>query len=169
VATILELYLRDLAIRGELRNETNRRVVDLLNESAASVIGLSEAWFRSVHVQAPPNKLGTVRISRTQVLFVIPHDTAPPGPRRLRSGFVEKRPRPVAVGVGPYFVSGTFHVGPFDPPSLEVTGNETGDRSFVPITRARVTSQYHAGWSLDAGVILVNRAAISYSGSFSTP
>ena len=169
MATILELYLRDLAIRGELRNESNRRAVDLLNEPSSGVIALSDAWFRSVHVQAPPSKIGAVRVIRAHVLFVIPHDTAPPGPRRLRSGYVEKRPRPAAVGVGPFFVTGTIHVGPYDPPSIEATAHETGELPFVPITRARVTSQYHAGWALEAGVLLLNRAAMSFTGSPSTP
>lgn len=170
MATILELYLRDLAIRGELRNESNRRAVDLLNETSASVIALTDAWLRSVHVQAPPSKLGAVRVLRSEVLFVIPHDAAPPGPRRLRSGFVEKRPRPATVGIGPFFISGTIHVGPYDSPSIELTGNESGiERPFIPITRARVTSQYHPAWSLDAGVVLLNRTAVTYSVSPATP
>ena len=136
MATTVELYLRDQVIRGELRTDPGKRAVDVLNESPSGVIALAEASTTSVHVKASRTRLGSVRVQRAQVLLVIPYDASPLGPRQLRTAFVEKQPRQVAVGVGPFFVSGTTHVG-----------------------------RYDADWWLEVGLVLVNRGAIGYTGT----
>ena len=169
MATTVELYLRDLIIRGELRTDSGRRAVDVLNESPSGVIALGEASSRSIHVRGRPTKLGAVRVQRGRVMLVIPYDASPLGPRQIRAGFVEKQPRSVAVGVGPFFLTGTIHVGRYDSPSVELAANDPGGRTFVPVTDARVTSQYDAEWWLEAGFVLVNRTAISYTGSPPAP
>lgn len=167
--TTLELYLRDQVIRGELKNETGRRAVDLLNEPAGGMIVLNDAWSGSTYAEGPPVKLGTVRVQRSHVLFAIPHDVAPQLPKQLRSNFVEKRPVPVAVGAGPFLIVGMMHVGRYDLPSLDPGVNESKGRAFVPLTGAHLTSQHTPGQSLDVGVVLLNRTAISYTYSPPTP
>ena len=162
MTTAIELYLRDQIIRGELRNDSGRRAIDLLNESTSSVIELHDAWSGSLHIQALPARRGTVRVRRTEVLFAIPHDTARSGPRQLRSAYVEKRPLPAEVDLGPFFLSGTMHVGAYDKASIELSANDAGKVAFIAVTGAHVTSAYDASWSLDAGIVLVNRPAISY-------
>lgn len=162
MTTAIELYLRDQVLRGDVRNESGRRVVDLLNESTSGVIELQDAWSGSVHYQALPARRGTVRVLRSQVLFAIPHDLAPTGPRQLRAGYVEKRPVPAAVDLGPFFVSGTIHVGPYDSSSIELVANDAGKLPFIPFTAAHITSQYDPAWSLDVGIVLVNRPAITF-------
>jgi hypothetical protein len=169
VATTVELYLRDQIIRGELRIDAGKRAVDVLNESTSGVIALGEARSTSIHVKGSPTKLGAVRVQRSHVLLVIPYDAPPAGPRQLRAGFVEKQPRPVAVGVGPFFVTGTVHVGRYDATSLEPAANDLGGRGFVPLTGAHVTSQRDAGWWLDVGFLLVNRTAIAYTATPPAP
>ncbi len=192
MAIVVELFLRDQVIRGELRDDSGRRVADVPNESGRSIVTLADARARSVHGHAPLVRLGTVQVQRALVLFVVPHDAQPPGPRQFRAGFVKKRPRPAAVGVGPFVVSGIIHVGLYDPPTLEVTANAperrlvvplrqahssttmsassaTAGRLFVPVTQAHVTSEYDPTWALDVDVVLVNRPLMSYSRSLSAP
>lgn len=158
----LELYLRDQIIRGEVQDGSGRRAVDLLNESTRGIIELHDAWSGSVHVAGAPKKRGSIRVLRSHVLFAIPHDSAPAGPRQLRAGYVDKRPHPAEVGLGPFFVAGTIHIGPYDTPSIEISATDAGKLPFIPLTRARVTSEYDASWSLDVGIVLVNRTEISY-------
>ena len=169
MATTIELYLRDQVIRGELRTDANRRAVDVLNETSSGMIALGDARSTSAHVRGAPTKLGPARVQRAHVLLVIPYDAAPLGPRQLRSGFVEKQPRSVAVGVGPFFVTGTIHVGRYDAPSTEPGANDPSGRTFVPLTDARLTSQYDVAWWLEVGFVLVNRTAIGFTCSPPAP
>jgi len=159
---MLKIYLRDQVIRGRLRGESSHRPVDVLNEASGGAITLDEASARGVHAAGSPIELGTVRVPRAQILFAIALEVAPQLPRQLRTGFVEKRPQPVTVGVGPFVVSGTIHVGRYDSPTLEASGTDTG-RGFVALTRARLTSQDDPEQPVDAIMVLLNRAAITYT------
>jgi hypothetical protein len=169
VATV-ELYLRDQVVRGELRTDAGRRAVDVLNESPSGVIALGEASARSIHFfKGSATKLGAVRVQRAHVLLVVPYDASLLGPRQVRAGYVEKVPRSVAVGLGPFFLTGTLHVGRYDAPSIELAANDPGGRTFVPLTDVRLRSQYDAEWWLDVELLLLNRAAISFTGSPPVP
>ena len=169
MATTVELYLRDQVSRGELRTESGRRAVDVLNEAPSGVITLGEASSRGIHVKSAPTRLGAVRVQRSQVLLVVPYDASPLGPRQLRAGFVEKQPRSVAIGIGPFFATGTIHVGRYESSSIELATTDPSGRTFVPLTDAHLVSQYDADWWLDVAFLLVNRATIGYTGSPAAP
>jgi len=162
MAITLEVYLCDHVIRGELRSEGERRAVDILNESALGILTLSDAWIGNSHVHAAPIKVEQIRIQRPSILFVVPHDTAPRGPRQLRSAFVEKRPLRTVLGLGPFTVAGTIHVGQYETVADNLAQAGIG-RAFIPITRATVSSQYDASVSLEAGIVLVHRPALTYT------
>jgi hypothetical protein len=162
VPITLELYLHHQVIRGDFQSELDKRPIDLLNAAVNSVITLSDAWSASLYAEAPPIRLGTVRVQRAQILLVIPQNP-PPLPRRLfRVGFIEKRQVHAALGVGPFVLTGTAHVGAHELASIRGLENDTSGRLFIPVTQAAVRSQHALAWSLEAELLFLNRAAISY-------
>ena len=167
MAITLELYLEHQIIRGDFKDEPGHRPIDLLNSVAGGMIALSDAWSASLHVEAPPVWLDTVRVRRSQILMVIAHNTIPLPPRRFRVGFVEKRPLRAVVGLGPFAVAGTMHVGTHEQASVITLEHDVTGRFFIPVTEAEVRSQYHPRWLINADLMFVNRAAISYS--YATP
>jgi hypothetical protein len=169
VAITLELYLEHQVIRGEFKDEPGQRPIDLLNSVAGGMVQLADAWSASLHAEAPPVRLDTVRVKRSHVLLVIAQNTAPLPPRRFRVGFVEKRPVRAVVGLGPFTVAGTVHVGTHEQAALANLEYDASGRFFVPVTDAEVRSQYHPRWRIDSGLMFVNRGAISYSYTVQAP
>jgi hypothetical protein len=169
VAITLELYLEHQIIRGSFKDEPGQRPIDLLNSVAGGMIGLSDAWSASLHVEAPPVWLDAVRVRRSQILMVIAQNTTPLPPRRFRVGFVEKRPLRAVVGLGPFSVAGTMHVGSHEQASVMTLEHDVSGRFFIPVTEAQVRSQYHPRWLIEADLMFVNRAAISYSYAMPNP
>jgi hypothetical protein len=163
VAITLELYLDHQIIRGELPLEDGQRPIDALNSAKGGVLQLTDAWSVSLHAEAPPVRMDAVRVRRHSVLIVVLRSAVPLPPRILRTGFVEKRPILVEVGLGPFAMSGTFHVTGHEPESLASLEHDPVGRFFVPFTQARLKSQYSPRWKVEADLMLVNRGAISYS------
>ena len=84
VAITLELYLEHQIIRGDFKEEPGHRPIDLLNSVAGGMIALTDAWSASLHEEAPPVWLDTVRVRRAQILMVIAQNTTPLPPRQPR-------------------------------------------------------------------------------------
>jgi hypothetical protein len=169
VAITLELYLEHQIIRGDFKDEPGHRPIDLLNSVGGTMIVLSDAWSASLHAEAPPVRLDTVRVKRTQILLVVAQNTAPLPPRRFRVGFVEKRPMRAMVGLGPFSVAGTIHVGSHEQSSITTLEHDVSGRFFIPVTQAEVRSQYHPRWRIEADLMFVNRAAITFSSTTPLP
>ena len=72
MAITLEVYLAHQVIRGNLRDDSRQRAIDILNAAQSQIVTLSDAMAASMHAQAPPSKLATVRIRRQQILLVVP-------------------------------------------------------------------------------------------------
>jgi hypothetical protein len=166
VAITLELYLEHQIIRGSFgrfKDDSSFRPIDLLNYVTGEIIELSDAWSASLHAEAPPVWLDTVRVKRTHILMVIAQDTSPLPPRQLRITFVEKRPFRAVLGLGPFAVAGTMYLNPQEQESLAALEHDSSGRFFVPVTEAQVRSQYHKRWTVEAQVIFVNHGAIGYT------
>lgn len=163
MAITLEVYLDHQVVRGSLRDDSGHRAIDVLNGAQSQIITLTDALAASLHVQAPPSKLGVVRIRRPQILFVVPQAVEALPPRRFRVGFVEKRPLGVGVGLGPFVMTGTIHVNPNEPNPITSLEHDPGGRFFIPITQVSLTSLYDPRWSLKAELVFMNRAAIKLS------
>jgi hypothetical protein len=163
VATTLELYLDHQIIRGDLPMDDGQRPIDVLNTAKGGVIQLSDGWSVSLHAEAPPTRLGTVRVRRQNILVVIPRSKVQLPPRVMRTGFVEKRPLRAEIGLGPFAVAGSFYVTGHEPETLASLEHDPGGRFFVPFTQARLRSQYSPRWKVDSDLMFVNRGAISYS------
>ena len=163
MAITLEVYLAHQVIRGNLRDDSGQRAIDVLNAAQRQIVTLSDAMAASMHAQAPPSKLAMVRIRRPQILLVVPQTVEALPPRRVRVGFVEKRPLSVGVGLGPFVVTGTIHVNPNEPNPINSLEHDPSGRFFIPITQACLTSLYDPRWSLQAELVFMNRAAISTS------
>lgn len=159
----LELYLDHQIIRGDLATEDGVRPIDQLNAAKDGVIVLSDAWSVSLHAEAPPTRMESVRVRRAAILVVIPRSSVQLPPRILRTGFVEKHPLRVEVGLGPFSVVGSFHVTCHQPETLASLEHDAGGRFFLPITRARLKSQYSPRWKVDNDLMFLNRGAIHYS------
>jgi hypothetical protein len=157
------MYLEHQIIRGDLRAEEGQRPIDLLNGVNGGVIQLSNAWSASLHVEAPPTWLDTVRIRRNQVLLMIPRTSVLLAPRIVRLGYVEKRPLRVSAAIGPYVVQGMFHVTNHEHVPLTSLEQDVTGRFFVPLTEATLTSQHSARWKVEADAMFVNRAAVTYT------
>ena len=110
-----------------------------------------------------------VRVRRAQILMVVAQNTSPLPPRRFRVGFVEKRPLRAVVGLGPFAVAGTMHVGSHEQASVTTLEHDVSGRFFIPVTEAQARSQYHSGWVIEAELMFVNRSAISYTYAVPTP
>ena len=169
MAITLELYLEHQIIRGDFKDEPGQRPVDLLNSAAGSMIQLTDAWSISLHAEAPPARLYAVRVRRDEALLVVAHDTSPLPPRVLRVGFVEKRPMRAVIGLGPFAVEGTIHVGIREQSASTSLEHDVSGRFFIPVTQARVRSQYHPRWLIESDLVFVNRGAISYSHAIPDP
>lgn len=169
LAITLELYMEHQIIRGSFKDDPTHRPIDLLNSVAGGMIGLTDAWSASLHVEAPPVWLDVVRVKRSQILMVIAQNTSPLPPRRFRVGFVEKQPLRAVVGLGPFSVAGTMHVGSHEQASIITLEHDVTGRFFVPVTEAQVRSQYHPRWVIEADLMFVNRSAISYTYSVPNP
>jgi hypothetical protein len=165
VAITLEVYLAHQVIRGNLRDDSGQRAIDVLNAAQSQIVTLSDAMAASMHAQGPASKLAMVRIRRPQILLVVPQTVDVLPARRLRIGFVEKRPLNVSVGLGPFVVTGTIHVNPSEPTPITSLEHDPSGRFFIPITQACLTSLYDPRWSLQAELVFMNRAAISTSSS----
>lgn len=163
VAISLEMYLDHQIIRGDLRSDEGQRPIDLLNGVNGGIIQLSKAWSASLHAEAPPVWLDTVRIRRHQILLMIPRTTVILPPRIVRLGYVEKRPLQIRAALGPYVVQGAFHVTNHEHVPLTCLEMDVTGRFFVPLTDASLTSQYSTRWKVDADAVFVNRAAVSYT------
>jgi hypothetical protein len=159
----LELYLDHQIIRGDLATEDGVRPIDQLNAAKGGVIVLSDAWSVSLHAEAPPARMESVRVRRTGILVVIPRSSVQLPPRILRTGFVEKHPLRVEVGLGPFSVAGSFYVTGHEPETLASLEYDAGGRFFVPFTQARLKSHYSPRWKVDNDLMFVNRGAITYS------
>jgi hypothetical protein len=165
VAITLEVYLEHQVIRGNLRDDSGQRAIDVLNSAQSQIVTLSEAMAASMHAQSPPMKVGLVRIRRPQILLVVPQTVEALPPRRFRVGFVEKRPLGVGVGLGPFVVTGTIHTSPNEPNPIISLEHDPSGRFFLPITQARLASLYDPRWSLQAELIhSVADAAVSPGG-----
>jgi hypothetical protein len=163
VAITLEVYLAHQVIRGKLRDDSGLRAIDVLNAATSQIVTLTDAMTASMHAQAPPARIGVVRIRRPQILLVVPQTVEALPPRRFRVGFVEKKPLAVGVGLGPFVVSGTIHVSPNEPNPITGLEHDPSGRFFLPITQATLTSLYDPRWSLAAELMFLNRAAVSCS------
>ena len=163
MAITLEVYLQHQVIRGSLRDDSGHRSIDVLNGAQSQIITLNDAMAASLHAQAPPSKLGMVRIRRPQIQFVVPQTVEALPPRRFRVGFVEKRPLGVGIGVGPFVLTGTIHVKPNEPNPIISLEHDPGGRFFIPITKACLTSLYDPRWTLNAELVFLNRAAVTSS------
>lgn len=161
MATAVGLYLPHQVISGDLAIETGQRLVDVLNGAEESLLVLANGVSRSLHTEAPPVALGTVRVQRAQVLLVIPAEARPLGLRHMRAGYVEKRPLRARVALGPLLLTATLHFGPREPASFEGFLYDAGARFFIPATEANVSSQYRSE-TLEAPLVFVNRAAVDY-------
>lgn len=167
----VEVYLRDQVIRGELPDGQGRPL-DQLNNARENYIILGNALSGSLHVDAPPMKLGTVRVQRDQILLVVPHDAPSMVAPRLRSGWVEKRRARVIVGLGPLAVTGSLHMGQWEGTTevtVEQIARSSDARAFLPATQATVASQYDPNWSIESGSVFLARAAIGYVCLLSPP
>jgi len=164
VATTLELYLEHQIIRGEFRDEEGQRAIDLLNSAASgAIIALTNAWTASLHYQAAPVRLHTVRVRRPQVFLVVPGDNAPLPPRRFRTGFSERQPLRALVGLGPFTVAGTHYIGLHEQPNVGTLEHDPTGRFFIPITDAVVRSQFNPKWTFAVPLLFANRGAIAYT------
>jgi hypothetical protein len=159
----LELYLDHQIIRGDLPTEEGHRPIDQLNNAKGGVIVLSDAWSVSLHAESQPVRMETVRVRRHGILVVIPRSKVQLPPRILRTGFVEKIPLRVEVGLGPFSVAGSFYVTGHESETLASLEHDAGGRFFVPFTQARLKSQYSPRWKVDGELMFVNRGAINYS------
>ena len=159
----LELYLRDQVIRGEL-SAGQGRPLDVLNTAGEGYVILDNALAGSLHVDALPIRLGTVRVHREQILLVVPHDSSSRMAPLLRAGWVEKKRVRVMVGLGPLMTSGVFHVGSWegDQFSVEHLARGQDGRIFLPATEATVRSVYDPSWSVECPSVFIPRPAISY-------
>ena len=159
----LELYLDHQIIRGDLAPEDGVRPIDQLNAVKGGVIALSDAWSVSLHAEAPPTRMESVRVRRAAILVVIPRSSVQLPPRILRTGFVEKHPLRVEVGLGPFTMVGSFHVTGHEPETLASLEQDVGGRFFVPLTQARLKSHYSPRWRVDSDLMFVNRGAVNYT------
>jgi hypothetical protein len=161
VAVLVDLYLPDQMIRGDLQG-LQGRPLDMLNWGLDGCVTLENGCTWSLHTAGGPMRLGTVRVQRDRVLVAIPHDddrVVDPG---IRLGYSEKRQVRVRVGVGPLTVTGDFHVGRMETISIEAIGRGADNRPFVPATRATVQSSLAERWSLESRVVLLARTKISF-------
>ena len=163
MAITLELYLPHQVIRGNLREDSGQRAIDVLNAAGSQVVILTDALSASLHVQMPPSKLGVVRVRRPQILVIVPQSTATLPPRRVRVGYIEKRPFQVGFGLGPFVITGTVHVNMQEQNPITSLEHDASGRFFIPLTQGCLKSQYDPSWSLPADLIFINRAAITYS------
>jgi hypothetical protein len=163
VVITLELYLDHQIIRGDLPIDEGQRPIDLLNSAKGGVVQLSDAWSVSLHAEAPPTRLDTVRVRRHAILAVVPRSKVQLPPRVMRTGFVEKHPLRIEVGIGPFAVAGSFYVTGHEAETLASLEHDPGGRFFVPLTHARLKSQYSPRWKVDGDLMFVNRGAITYS------
>ncbi|MGE3270126.1 MAG: hypothetical protein AB7P40_15345 [Chloroflexota bacterium] len=163
MAITLELYLAHQVIRGDMRDDSGQRTIDVLNAATSQVIALGDALAASIHVQAPPARLGAVRIRRPQILIIVPQTVEALPPRRVRVGYVEKRLLHVGFGLGPFTVTGGVHVNPNEQNPIASLEHDASGRFFIPVTNACLKSQYDPRWSLPAELLFINRGAISYS------
>ncbi|MFN8633834.1 MAG: hypothetical protein U0893_08275 [Chloroflexota bacterium] len=163
MAVTLEMYLEHQIVRGDLRSEEGQRPIDLLNGVNGGIIQLSNAWSASLHAEAPPAWLDTVRIKRNQILVMIPRTSVLLAPRIVRLGYVEKRPLHIQAAIGPYVVTGSFYVTNHEHVPLTALEQDVTGRFFVPLTDACLTSQHSTRWKVQADAMFVNRGAVSYT------
>jgi hypothetical protein len=163
VSVTLEMFLEHQIVRGDLRSEEGQRPIDLLNGVNGGVIELSKAWSASLHVEAQPIWLDTVRVRRSQILLIIPRTVVLLPPRIVRLGYVEKRPLRVAAAIGPFTVHGNYHVTNHEHVALTCLEQDVTGRFFVPLTDAFLTSQHSTRWKMEADAIFVNRGAVTYT------
>lgn len=161
MSVIVDFYLRDQIIRGELSADSVRPL-DLLNNRLENVVILVNALSKSLHVAAEPLRLGPTRLHKEQLLLAVPRDEPPPVAAPIRGGWVEKRATRVMVGLGPLVVTGNLHFGQWESVTLDTIGRNADGRAFVPATEARITSLYYPDRVVAAPSVFLARAAMGY-------
>ena len=168
MSVIVDFYLRDQIVRGELAAGQGRPL-DLLNNKLDNFITLVSGLSRSLHAASEPTKLGQTRLHKDQLIMAIPHEERQALAAPIRGGWVEKRLARVIVGLGPLVVSGNLHFGQWESVAPGAIWRNPDGRAFLPATEARVTSHYHPSWAVEAHSVFLARAAISYISLVSTP
>lgn len=161
MSVIVDFYLRDQIIRGEL-SANQARPLDLLNNRLENVVILANALSKSLHVAAEPFRLGQTRLHKEQLLLAVPRDEPQPVAAPIRGGWVEKRAARVMVGLGPLIVTGNLHFGQWESVTLDAIGRNADGRAFLPATEARISSLYFPEWAVEAPSVFLARAAMGY-------
>ena len=166
--SVVDFYLRDQIIRGEL-SASQGRPLDLLNNKLENFVILGNALSKSLHAAGEPTRLGQTRLHKDQLLLAIPRDEPQTLAAPIRGAWVEKRSARVQIGLGPLVVTGTLHFGQWESITLDAIGRNADGRAFLPATGARVTSLYHPSWVVEADSVLLARAAMGYISLVSVP
>jgi hypothetical protein len=168
MSVVVDFYLRDQIIRGEL--PTNQgRPLDILNNRLENFLILENAMSKSLHMAAEPFRLGQTRLHKEHLLLAVPRDEPRNLAAPIRGGWVEKRFARVAVGLGPLVVSGNLHFGQWESVTPDAIGRNADGRAFLPATEARIRSLYLPDWAVEAPSALLARGAMGYISLMSAP
>lgn len=155
----VELLLRDQHIAGGLVVHDGR-VLDRFNGTRDDSLIVHQATARSLHYLDEGRPIDSARVRKARILLAVPHDAPPTGPPARNKLWVERRPVAVELAVGPFVLSGTMHVSPREPLSLEELGRDDAGRAFIPITRATIRVLYGPDPLRDSPVVFALAAGI---------
>ncbi|MCC7105127.1 MAG: hypothetical protein IT307_08295 [Chloroflexi bacterium] len=158
---IVDCYLREQIVRGELSDEKSRPL-DVLNNALESYVILTNCSLWGHRSGTEPILLGMTRVQKSQILIVVPHDQQLAVPSALRHGWVRKQQVRVSAGVGPLIIAGYFHIPTSETLSLARLLRDGDGRQFLPITDATITKLDSPAWQLQFDSVFVMRHALGF-------
>jgi hypothetical protein len=161
MGVVVDCYLREQIVRGEISDEKTRPL-DVLNNPLESYVILTNCSLRSHRSGGEPISLGITRVQKSQVLIVVPHDQQLAVPPALRHGWVRKQQVRMTAGVGQLIISGYFHSRTGETFSLARLLREGDNRVFLPITDATITTLDASDWQLQFDSVFVMRHALGF-------
>ena len=160
---LVELFTVDHRITGYITSR-HHRVLDELNASSISHLMLTEVKSTNLHGPLTQSvSLSTLRINKSAVLFVIPHDSeGTPSGQRLYS-YVPKKKLSLYVIMDDFELSGYAHYGTVSLNIRDVLLELPG-AYFTPLTDVTVSFLSKPHITLQSPVVGVNKALIQAVG-----
>lgn len=158
---LVEVYLRDHIIRGEVSPE-GRRTLDIFNARGPAV-ALTGAQAASFHTAESPRRVGNALLDKRHILLVAPNDGGTFVPAGPRCAWTQKLRVHGEAVIGPLVVKGTFHLwgsGGEDPSAFFAAQGD--DEAFLVATDATIGAGHLPGWSVRYPTVFIPRRAIGY-------
>lgn len=160
---LVELFTVDHRITGYITSR-HHRVLDELNASSISHLMLTEVQSTNLHGPLTQSvSINTLRINKSAVLFVIPHDSeGQPSGQRLYS-YVPKKKLPLYFLMDNFELSGYVHFGTVSLRIADVLLELPGAH-FTPLTDVNVSFLAKPHITLQSPVVGVNKTLIQAVG-----